>query len=253
MNKEKKKNKNFFENVKTLFYAIIAALIIRSFFFEPFSIPSGSMYPTLVVGDYLFVSKSSYGFSKHSFPLSIPLVPKRVFYEKPERGDVIVFKTPTDNKTDYIKRLIAFPGERVRMASNEIFINDKKIQRLKIKDEIYSNSYNQEINVERFSEILPNGKTYEVFEISENNSVYNTNDFDEIVVPEDEFFVIGDNRDNSQDSRFIGGIPKDNLVGKAILVFLSFDGTKGKWWKVWTWFSALRKDRFIYSLLPHEK
>ena len=253
MNKKGKKDKSFFENIKTLFYAIIAALIIRSFIFEPFSIPSGSMYPTLVVGDYLFVSKSSYGFSKHSFPLSLPLVPKRLFYSEPERGDVVVFKTPEDNRTDYIKRLIAFPGERVKMISNEIFINGVKIERLKINNELYLNSYNQEIDVERYKEMLPNGRSYEVFEIPESNSIFDTNNFDEIIVPEDEFFVIGDNRDNSQDSRFIGGIPEDNLVGKAIIVFLSFDGNKGKWWKFWTWFSALRKERFLYSLLPNEK
>ncbi len=249
----KKDKKSFRENVKTLFYAIVAALLIRSFIFEPFSIPSGSMYPTLVVGDYLFVEKYSYGFSKHSLPLSLPIIKERVFYNKPQRGDVIVFKTPEDNKTDYIKRLIGLPGEKIKMIDNQIYINNEKILRKKISDEIYSNTYNQKINVEKFKEILPSGKSYHVFEIKENISVYDTDNFDEIIIPKDKFFVIGDNRDNSQDSRFIGGIPKTNLIGKAVVVFLSFDTNRGKWWKVWTWFSAIRKDRFIYSLLPNEK
>ena len=242
-----KKKISFLENFKTLFYAIIAALLIRSFLFEPFSIPSGSMYPTLFVGDYLFVSKYSYGYSRHSLPLSVPLIPKRIFYEEPVRGDVIVFKTPEDNKTDYIKRLIGLPGDKVKMISNELFINDIKIKREKIKDDIYSN-----FKVEKYKETLNNGKSYEVYELKEKVSFYETNSFSEITVPKDHFFVLGDNRDNSQDSRFVGSIPKSNLVGKAIIVLLSFDTEKGSLFKFWSWFSALRKDRFFYSLLPND-
>ena len=247
-----KKKKSFLNNFKTFFLAIIAALTIRSFLFEPFSIPSGSMYPTLVVGDYLFVSKYSYGFSRHSFPLSLPIIPKRVFYKSPKRGDVLVFKTPTDNKTDYVKRVIGIPGDKIKMIDNRIFLNDLVIERKKIKDDQYTDTYGRNIKVERYLEILPNGKNYEVFELNEQMSVFDTNNFPEILVPENNFFVIGDNRDNSQDSRFIGGIPKNNLVGKASLVLLSFDSFKGSWWKVWTWISALRNERFFKSLLPND-
>ena len=122
------KKEKFKKNLIQITYAILAALAIRSFMFEPFSIPSGSMYPNLKVGDYLFVSKYSYGFSKHSLPLSLPLIPGRIFYEEPKRGDIVVFKTPEDNRTDYIKRLIGMPGDKVKMVSNEIFINEKKYQ-----------------------------------------------------------------------------------------------------------------------------
>ena len=249
---KKTNNNKLTDNLKTLGLAILAALTIRSFLFEHFSIPSGSMYPTLVVGDYLFVSKYSYGFSRHSFPLSAPVLPKRIFYSSPKRGDVIVFKTPTDNKTDYIKRLIGLPGDTIKMVENEIFLNGKKIERKKLNNEIYSDTFNRQSKVTRYKETLPGGKNYEVFEMNNDVTIYDTNNFQELVVPDNQFYVIGDNRDNSQDSRFIGGIPKDNLVGQGALVFLSFDSKKGRWWKVWTWFSALRKDRFFTSLFPNE-
>ncbi len=243
----KKKKDSVYDNVKTLFLAILAAILIRSFLLEPFSIPSGSMYPNLKVGDYLFVSKSSYGFSRHSFPFSVPVIPKRILYEQPNRGDIVVFKTPEDNKTDYIKRLIGLPGDKIRIENNEIFINDKKIAREKLGNEKYKN-----LEVEKYKETLPNGKFYYVYEIVEELPYFDTDNFSEIVISENEFFVIGDNRDNSQDSRFIGNIPKENLVGKALVVMLSFDSEKGSWWKFWTWISALRKDRFFFSLLPDE-
>jgi len=243
----KKKKDSVYDNVKTLFLAILAAIFIRSFLLEPFSIPSGSMYPNLKVGDYLFVSKSSYGFSRHSFPFSIPVIPKRILYEQPKRGDIVVFKTPEDNKTDYIKRLIGLPGDKIRIENNEIFINDKKIAREKLGNEKYKN-----LEVEKYKETLPNGKFYYVYEIVEELPYFDTDNFSEIVISKNEFFVIGDNRDNSQDSRFIGNIPKENLVGKAFVVMLSFDSEKGSWWKFWTWIAALRKDRFFFSLLPDE-
>ena len=235
------------KNLVQIFYAILAALIIRSFLFEPFSIPSGSMYPNLKVGDYLFVSKYSYGFSKHSFPFSIPILPKRIFYTQPERGDVIVFKTPEDNRTDYIKRLIGLPGDRVEIKSNHIILNGKKIIREKVTDEKY-----QYFDVEKIEETLPNKKYYDVYEFKKVIVSLDTNNQNEIIVPEDNFFVLGDNRDNSQDSRFIGFIPKDNLVGRAEVVFLSFDTEIGSFLKFWTWIPALRKNRFFVDLKPKE-
>ena len=244
----KSKKNSIKENLKTLLFAVVAAVIIRSFFFEPFSIPSGSMYPTLKVGDYLFVSKYHYGFSKHSFPFSPPIIKDRIFYNVPERGDVVVFKTPEDNSTDYIKRLIGLPGDRVKILDDVIHINDTPIKRVKVNSEMY-----KFFDVERFNEKLSNGKNYMIYEMAEKISYLDTNNFKEIIVPDDHFFVLGDNRDNSQDSRFIGTIPKKNLVGKAIVVFLSFDTDIGSWWKFWTWYPALRKDRILFSLLPDEE
>ncbi len=239
---EKNKTK---KNIIQIFYAVLAALIIRSFLFEPFSIPSGSMYPNLKVGDYLFVSKYSYGFSRHSLPFSIPLIPERIFYNEPKRGEVVVFKTPEDNRTDYIKRLIGLPGDKIKIQSNEIFINGKKILRESINVEKY-----KYFEVDKIKEILPNQNYYDVYEFKKKIIGFNTDDFDEVKVPEDNFFVLGDNRDNSQDSRFIGFIPKKNLVGRAELVFVSFDTEIGSFLKFWTWFPALRKNRFLVDLVP---
>ncbi len=249
----KNKNKNIVQNERSgikknlvsLGYAVLAALFIRSFCFEPFSIPSGSMYPNLKVGDYLFVSKYSYGFSKHSLPFSLPLITNRLFYNEPSRGDIVVFKTPEDNKTDYIKRLIGLPGDKIFIKENQIFINGEKVGTKKMGDSIYKS-----FEVELVRETLENDKYYDVFEFKKNVSFLNTNDFSEIIVPDDHFFVLGDNRDNSQDSRFIGFIPKINLVGRAEVVCISFDTSVGSFLKFWTWFPALRKDRFFVSLRP---
>jgi len=235
------------KNIIQITYAVLAALAIRSFMFEPFSIPSGSMYPNLKVGDYLFVSKYSYGFSKHSLPLSLPFIPGRIFYEEPRRGDIVVFKTPEDNRTDYIKRLIGLPGDKIKMVSNEIFVNDKKISTKILLNEKY-----KFIDVQRIEEKLSNNRSYNVYEFVKPFLDFDTNNFSEVTVPENHFFVLGDNRDNSQDSRYIGFIPKNNLVGRAEMVFLSFDTEIGSFFKFWTWYPALRKDRFFVSLLPKE-
>ena len=237
----------FKKNLIQITYAILAALAIRSFMFEPFSIPSGSMYPNLKVGDYLFVSKYSYGFSRHSLPLSLPLIPGRILYEEPRRGDIVVFKTPEDNRTDYIKRLIGLPGDKIKMVSNDIFINNERISTKFLSDEKY-----KFIDVKKVEEKLSNNRTYNIYEFKKPFMDLDTNNFSEVKVPEDHFFVLGDNRDNSQDSRYIGFIPKNNLVGRAELVFLSFDTEIGSFFKFWTWLPALRKDRFFVSLLPKE-
>ena len=218
LKKMNEKNSKIKKNFWQIFYAILAALVIRSFLYEPFSIPSGSMYPNLKVGDYLFVSKFSYGFSRNSLPFSIPLIPGRIFYKEPKRGDIVVFKTPEDNRTDYIKRLIGLPGDKISMQSNQIFINGKKIQSEFINKEKYKSFV-----VQKIKETLPNQKTYSVFEFEKTFSVYNTNNFDEIIVPEDSFFVIGDNRDNSLDSRAWGYFSEQYLIGRADYIWMHWE------------------------------
>ena len=175
------------------------------------------MYPNLKVGDYLFVSKYSYGFSKHSLPFSIPLIPDRLFYDEPKRGDIVVFKTPDDNRTDYIKRLIGLPGDRLEIKNNVIFINGNPISSTILAEEKY-----KYFDVNLVRETLNDGKKYyDVYEFKKSVTFLNTDDFDEVIIPKDQFFVLGDNRDNSQDSRFIGFIPKLNLVGRAeVVLFL---------------------------------
>ena len=241
----KNKKKSLKDNVLSIFYAVFAALLIRSFLFEPFSIPSGSMYPNLLVGDYLFVSKYSYGFSKHSLPFSIPLIPKRIFFKEPKRGEIVVFKTPEDNKTDYIKRLIALPGDKIKLVSNTIYLNGKEIKQLNPREEMY-----KDIEVSKLQETLPNTNTYDIYEFKKNSIFIDTNNFKEFIVPDEHYFVIGDNRDNSQDSRFIGPVPKENLVGRAEIVFLSVDTSIASLFKFWTWYPSLRKGRFFTSLVP---
>ena len=238
-------NKNFIlENTKTLFYALIIAIFIRSLLIQPFYIPSSSMEPNLLVGDRIFVTKYSYGYSKHSFPFSPPLFKERILDNEPKRGDVIVFKTPADNRTDYIKRLIGLPGDTVKFIDSNLYVNNSEIIKTKISetDEIFCGS--QKINVITFQEQLSNNKSY--------NSVYLKNfpfqNSDTFKVPKDHFFFLGDNRDCSKDSRFlssVGYVHKNNLVGKAQFIFFSSDRSKGSIFAIWKWNKSLRLNRFF--------
>ena len=223
MNKAKKNS--FFGNLKSIFIAIFIALLIRSFIFEPFNIPSGSMKPNLLVGDFIFVSKYSYGFSKHSLPFSIPLIPGKIFSNTPERGDVVVFKTPENNRTDYIKRVIGLPGDKIEIKNGIIFINGSEILRKKLNDFIDTDNDTNNKRVRMYNEYFFN-KEINILDITDNGIADNTQLFN---VPENHFFVMGDNRDNSQDSRYIksvGFIPFDNLVGRAELIFFSWNWRK---------------------------
>ena len=236
------------ENLKTLVYALILALIIRSFLLQPFYIPSSSMEPNLLVGDRLFVAKYEYGYSRHSFPFSPKFTNKRFVAKKPSRGDVIVFKTPADNRTDYIKRLIGLPGDTIQMKDGEIFLNKKKIKRRSVKITKEINCGKEAINVNAFEEILPNGKKY-IAVYREDGTMLNTDVF---VVPDDHYFFMGDNRDCSKDSRFlssVGYVSFINLVGKAKIIFFSNDKKKGSFIKFWKWNETLRMDRFFKSIL----
>ena len=238
-----KLDKDFFlDNIKTLFYALIIAVIIRSLFIQPFYIPSSSMEPTLLVGDRLFVTKYSYGYSKHSFPFSPPILNKRIFFNNPERGDVIVFKTPADNRTDYIKRLIGLPGDRVQFIDANLYLNNSEIMKSKVKNKTKINCGSRLIDVYRFEEKLPNGKKFHTVYLKD----YTYQNSDVFTVPDDHYFFLGDNRDCSKDSRFlssVGYVHKDNLVGKAQFIFFSSDKKIGNIFAFWKWHKSIRFNR----------
>ena len=242
-------NKKFFiENFKTLFYALIIAIIIRSLIIQPFYIPSSSMEPGLLVGDRLFVTKYSYGYSKHSFPFSPPIFKNRIFSIKPQRGDVIVFKTPADNRTDYIKRLIGLPGDRIQFIDTNLYLNNSEILKSKIseKDPIYCGD--KTINVFTFEEKLPNGKIYKTVYLK--NFTFKNSDI--FYVPDNHYFFLGDNRDCSKDSRYltsVGYVHEDNLVGKARFIFFSSDRSVGSIFAFWKWNKSIRFDRFFKKII----
>ena len=231
--------KTIIDNIKTLFYALIIALVIRSLLLQPFYIPSSSMEPTLLVGDRLFVSKYTYGYSKHSFPFSPPILKNRIFFSEPKRGDVVVFKTPADNRTDYIKRLIGLPGDKIQFIDSNLYLNNSEILKSRISktDKIFCGS--ETIDVFTFEEILPNNLSYSTVYLK--NFSYNNSD--EFIVPENHYFFLGDNRDCSKDSRFlssVGYVHKDNLVGKAQFIFFSSDKSIGSFLKFWKWDNSIR-------------
>lgn len=214
---------------KSLLIALLLAVTFRSFLYEPFHIPSGSMKGTLMIGDYIFVSKYSYGFSRYSFPFSIPLLGKesRRFYAEPERGDIIVFRKPNETSTNYVKRLIGLPGDKIQLRHGVLYINGKKMERNKIDDFVEINFQGQIRKIRQYREKLDNSKEYNTLDEVPNSVTDNTQVY---TVPRDHFFVLGDNRDNSFDSRFlndVGFIPKNNLVGKAQVVVFSVSRNKG--------------------------
>ena len=241
-------NKKFFiENTKTLFYALIIAFIIRSFLIQPFYIPSSSMEPNLLVGDRIFVTKYTYGYSKHSFPFSPPIFKGRIMSNNPKRGDVVVFKTPADNRTDYIKRLVGLPGDVIKFQDANLYLNNSEIIKSKISKKNRTFCGRKEIDVTFFEEILPNGKKYNTVYLK-NFTLQNTDTFK---VPENHYFFLGDNRDCSKDSRFlssVGYVNQDNLVGKARFIFFSSDRSIGSIFSFWKWNKSLRFDRFFTKI-----
>ena len=237
----------FWDNLKTILIALIIAIFIRSLFFQPFYIPSSSMEPTLLIGDRIFVSKYSYGYSKHSFPFSPPVLNKRVMSKKPNYGDLVVFKTPKDNRTDYIKRLIGMPGDTIQFTNGDLIINNKKIKREKIdlKSIIRCGSSNFTVNA--YKETLENGFSY----IAVYNSKGTMQNTDLYKVPDDHYFFLGDNRDCSKDSRYlssVGYVNNINLVGKANFIFFSNDTVKGRLLKFWTLKKSFRPNRIFKKL-----
>ncbi len=241
-------NKNIIvDNLKTIFFALIIAVIIRSLIIQPFYIPSSSMEPTLLVGDRLFVTKYSYGYSRHSFPFSPPLFKGRLIFNKPNVGDVVVFKTPADNRTDYIKRLVGLPGDKVQFIDGNLYINNIQTFKSKISspNKVYCGQ--EQIKVNSFEEKLDNDKIYKTV-YSENYSFQNSDLFE---VPKKHYFFLGDNRDCSKDSRYltsVGYVHENNLVGKAQFIFFSSDFRIGSIFSFWKWHKTIRFDRFFKSI-----
>ena len=239
--------KKIIDNIKTLFYALIIALFIRSLFFQPFYIPSSSMEPNLLIGDRLFVSKYSYGYSRHSFPFSLKIFTGRILEKSPKRGDVIVFKTPADNRTDYIKRLIGLPGDTVQIINQDLYINDVKVIKKKIENSSSIYCGNEILRADFFEETLSNGEKY-VAVYKKDGTMRNSDKFQ---VPQGHYFFMGDNRDCSKDSRFlssVGYVSFNNLVGKAQLIFFSNDKKEGSFFKFWLWKQTVRFDRFFKKI-----
>lgn len=228
------------ETLRTIVIAVLIAVGVRTFAYEPFNIPSSSMEPTLLVGDYLFVSKLSYGYSRHSLPFGVPLFSGRILFSEPEVGDVAVFTYPRDNKTDYIKRIVGLPGDKIETRDGILWINDQPVQReLLSASEMEAIGYQQPMGL-LYYETLPNGRRHLIREIGDNHRLDN---YGPVVVREGHFFAMGDNRDNSLDSRAdVGQVPFENLVGRAEILFFSHDSSSA-WWKFWTWPSTIRFGR----------
>ena len=237
---DKRKGGGLGETVRTIAIAVGIAVVFRSFFFEPFSIPSGSMIPTLRIGDYLFVSKYAYGYSRYSFPFGIVPIPGRLLASEPERGDVIVFRKPGEEGVDYIKRLVGLPGDRVQVIGGILHINGVPAERRYLgTGESEKGPFLQEVAI--YDETFPvGGHTHRIQEFSDRDTMDNT---PSRVVPDGHYFFMGDNRDNSRDSRAeIGFVPRQNLVGRAEILFFSHNGSAAIW-EVWKWPFAIRFGR----------
>jgi signal peptidase I len=246
------------ETVKVIVQALVLALIVRTLLFQPFNIPSGSMENTLLVGDYLFVSKYSYGYSRFSLPFSPPIFSGRIWGKEPTRGDIIVFKLPRDESTDYIKRVIGLPGDRIQMKEGVLYINDVAVPKEYV-DTVDDDGF----QAKRYKETLPNGVSYYVLDREEGGQEDDTKVFE---VPPGNYFMMGDNRDNSTDSRVppssngVGYVPFENLVGKATIIFFSFDEDQkhvptqiepvatNHIWEFWKWPDKVRWDRLFKVL-----
>jgi signal peptidase I len=241
---EKKKNSSVAEFAKTILFAVSIAIVFRSLLFEPFSIPSGSMIPTLKVGDYLFVSKYSYGYSRYSFPFGLIRVSGRIMGSMPERGDVIVFRKPGEENVDYIKRLIGLPGDEIAVVGGILQINGKSAGRRIEKTTQYNNGlFTSEVTV--YEETFPDGHAHMIQELSDDSRMDN---IPPRKVPEGHYFFMGDNRDNSRDSRSeIGFVPAENLVGRAELLFFSHDGS-ARFYEIWRWPFSVRFSRIGNSI-----
>jgi signal peptidase I len=233
------------ELVKVVVHAIIIAVVVRTLLFQPFNIPSGSLVPTLLVGDYIFVSKFSYGYSRYSIPFAPDLFSGRIWSAPPKRGDIAVFKLPKDNSTDYIKRVIGLPGDRIQMRDGILYINGEAVKREPAGMRVISDGFGRDVEVPLYYETLPGGVRHEIMEIYGDRG--NLDNTEEYLVPPDHYFMMGDNRDNSTDSRVlseVGYVPFENFVGKAQIIFFSVEEGQSvlAFWK-WPW--TVRVDRLF--------
>lgn len=245
-----KEKEGFLSFIYFLFQVLVFVFIIRSFLFQPFVIPSGSMRPSLLVGDYIFVSKYAYGYSRYSFPLSLDLFSGRIFAKEPSRGDVVVFRFPKDTQIDYIKRLVGLPGDRIQMRGGVLYINDKPVERTLIGKVDNPDITEVSRPVDVYQETLPNGVSYNTLDLGYFPMVDDTRVFE---VPPGYYFMMGDNRDNSNDSRLdVGYVPRENLVGRANLIFFSMsNGAQA--WELWRWPFDIRWSRlftFVQTIHP---
>lgn len=241
------------DTLRTVIYAVIIAFLVRTIGFEPFNIPSGSMIPTLLIGDYLFVSKYSYGYSKHTIAFGVDLFDGRLFFHSPQRGDVAVFKLPRDNKTDYIKRIVGLPGDRVQMKRGVLHINGEPVKLQRVEDMVVTHTLGREVKVAQYLETLPGGKVHRILKEVPSGTAPQDNT-PEYVVPANHYFAMGDNRDNSLDSRIapaaggVGFVPVENLVGRAEVLFFSIaDGTR--FWQFWRWPFDIRFSRLFDAVI----
>lgn len=240
--KTEKKSGGLGETVSVIVQALLLALVIRTFLFQPFSIPSGSMRPTLLEGDYLFVTKWAYGYSRHSLPFSPNLFSGRIWGSAPERGDVVVFKFPPNPSIDYIKRVIGLPGDKVQMKAGQLFINGTAVPREKVGQIDNPDITEVDHPVDVYRETLPNGVSFDTLDLTPNSIGDDTREF---TVPEGHYFMMGDNRDNSSDSRFtVGFVPEENLVGRANIIFFSIAGGASPL-EIWKWPTEMRATRLF--------
>jgi signal peptidase I len=238
----KRKEGGIAETVRVIIHALIIAFVIRTFLFQPFNIPSGSMMETLLVGDYLFVSKFSYGYSHFSLPLSPPLFAGRIWASPPERGDVVVFRLPKEDSTDYIKRVIGLPGDVIQMIDGVLHINGTPVKRERI-GVFETEEGARPVRAKRWRETLPNGVSYTTLDLYDRGLLDNTEPY---AVPADHYFMMGDNRDNSTDSRVlnsVGYVPFENIVGRAQIIFFSMEGDHA--WMIWRWPWSVRWSRLF--------